>query len=102
MEGGNFFVYLSMIEGALIVCMLGWEIFWLRKMYQVLWSMPTAKQIGEMVDMIKSDRDSIKTSLLSLVGAFEPLQKMFGNLGGGIVGSLFGGKAQGIGTDKQE
>ena len=104
MEGGNFFIYLSMIEGALIVCMLGWEIFWLRKMYQVLWSMPTAKQIAEMVEMIKSDRDSIKTSLSSLIGAFEPLQKMFGNLTGGIVGSFFGGKAQGIGSgvDKEE
>lgn len=98
MEGGSFFVYLSMVEGGLIVCMLGWEIFWLRKMYQVLWAMPTAKQIGEMVEMIKNDRESIKTSLMSLVSAFEPLKQMFGSLTGGIVGSLFGGKAQGIGS----
>jgi len=87
----SFFMYLSVVEGLLICGMLGWEIFWLRKMYQVLWSMPTAKQIAEMVEMIKSDRDSIKTSLLSLVGAFEPLKSLFGSVTGGIVGSLFGG-----------
>jgi hypothetical protein len=40
--------------------------------------------------MIKSDRDSIKHSLVSLVGAFEPLQKLFGNLTGGVLGNLFG------------
>jgi hypothetical protein len=90
MEGNSVFVYLSIIEGALIVCMLGWEIFWLRKMYQVLWRMPTSEQIEEMVNMIRSDRESIKTSLLSLVTAFEPLKTMFGSLTGGIVGSLFG------------
>jgi hypothetical protein len=86
----SIFVYLSVFEGLMICCMLGWEIFWLRKMYQVLWSMPTAKQIEEMVAMIKSDRDSIKHSLVSLVGAFEPLQKLFGNLTGGVLGNLFG------------
>lgn len=103
MDGSNFFVYLSMIEGALIVCMLGWEIFWLRKMYQVLWAMPTAKQIGEMVSMIKDDRESIKTSLMSLVSAFEPLKQMFGNLTGGMLGSFFSGqKTTIVGNDKQE
>lgn len=102
MEGGNFFVYLSMIEGAVIVCMLGWEIFWLRKMYQVLWSMPTAKQIEEMVNIIKSDRESIKTSLLSLVNAFEPLKNLFGSLTGSMIGSLFGGKPTVVGDNKQE
>jgi hypothetical protein len=85
----NFFMYLSVVEGLLIVCMLGWEIFWLRKMYQVLWKMPTSDQIGEMVNMIKSDRDSIKNSLSALVNAFEPLKTVFGNLTGSIVGSLF-------------
>ena len=102
MEGSNFFIYLSMSEGLAIVCMLGCEIFWLRKMYQVLWSMPTAKQIEEMVSMIKSDRDSIRLSLASLVSAFEPLKSLFGNLTGSMLGGLFGGKTQGIGTDKQE
>ena len=86
----NFFMYLSVAEGLLICCMLGWEIFWLRKMYKVLWSMPTAKQIGEMVEMIKSDRDSIKNSLSALVGAFEPLKNVFNGLAGGL-GSLLGG-----------
>lgn len=97
MEGTSFFVYLSLAEGLLICCMLGWEIFWLRKMYQVLWRMPTSAQLTEMVDMIKSDRDSIKASLQNLVGAFEPLQRMFGNINGGIgsvVGSLFGGSKE--------
>lgn len=79
----NFFMYLSVIEGFMIVCMLGWEIFWLRRMYQVLWRMPTSQQIGEMVDMIKSDRDSIRQSLASLVGAFEPLKSMFNGFLGG-------------------
>lgn len=85
----NFFMYLSVVEGLLIVCMLAWEIFWLRKMYQVLWRMPTSEQIGRMVDMIQSDRDSIKTSLVGLVGTFEPLVKMFGGLNG--LTSLLGG-----------
>lgn len=88
----NFFVYLSMLEGVVIVCMLGWEIFWLRKMYQVLWSMPTAKQIEEMVNIIKTDRESIKSSLLALVSAFEPLKTMFGNLTGSVMGGLFSGQ----------
>jgi hypothetical protein len=83
----NFFMYLSVIEGFMIVCMLGWEIFWLRRMYQVLWRMPTSAQIGEMVDMIKSDRDSIKQSLSSLVGAFDPLKNMFTSVTGSFFGS---------------
>lgn len=94
MENGSFFMYLSVFEGLMICGMLGWEIFWLRKMYQVLWSMPTAKQIEEMVAMIKSDRDSIKTSLLSLVGAFEPLKVILGSGVGGMIGSLFGGESK--------
>lgn len=84
----NFFMYLSVAEGLLICCMLGWEIFWLRKMYQVLWRMPTSEQIGRMVEMIQKDRDAIKTSLGGLVGAFEPLAKAFGGLNG--IGSLLG------------
>lgn len=91
MEGSNFFVYLSMIEGLVICCMLGWEIFWLRKMYQVLWAMPTSKQIEEMVSIIKSDRESIKNSLVSLVNAFEPLKNVFGSLTGSMIGNFFGG-----------
>ena len=85
----NFFMYLSAAEGLLIVCMLAWEIFWLRKMYQVLWRMPTSDQIGKMVEMIQSDRDSIKTSLVGLVETFSPLVKMFGGLNG--LTSLLGG-----------
>jgi hypothetical protein len=91
MEGAGFFVYLSMIEGLLICAMLGWEIFWLRKMYQVLWRMPTAQQLEEMVSMIKKDRDAIKKSLESLVEAFEPLKSILNNGVGGMIGSLFGG-----------
>ena len=90
MENASVFMYLSVIEGLLICCMLGWEIFWLRKMYQVLWSMPTAKQIGEMVDMIKKDRDAIKNSLTGLVDALEPLKNILNNGVGGMIGSLFG------------
>jgi hypothetical protein len=82
MESSNFFMYLSVVEGFMIVCMLGWEIFWLRRMYQVLWNMPTAKQVGEMVEMIKSDRESIRVAINSLVTIFEPLKNMFGGLVG--------------------
>jgi len=91
MENASVFMYLSVIEGLLICCMLGWEIFWLRKMYQVLWSMPTAKQIGEMVEMIKKDRDAIKNSLTGLVDALAPLKNLLNGSGvGGMIGSLFG------------
>jgi len=45
-----------------------------------------------MVSMIKSDRDSIKTSLVSLVSAFEPLKNVFSSLTGGMLGGLFGSK----------
>lgn len=86
MENTSFFMYLSCIEGLLIVCMLGWEIFWLRRMYQVLWNMPTAKQIGEMVEMIRGDRDAIKQAIMSLTGAFDPLKNMFSSLTGGLLG----------------
>lgn len=86
MEHTSFFMYLSAIEGLLIVCMLGWEIFWLRRMYQVLWNMPTAKQIGEMVEMIRGDRDAIKQAIESLTGAFNPLKSMFSSLTGGLLG----------------
>jgi hypothetical protein len=86
----SWFVYLSIAEGFMICCMLGWEIFWLRKMYQVLWRMPTSQQLEEMVKMIKSDRESIKTSLVSLVAAFEPLKALLGGGVGGVLGSLFG------------
>jgi hypothetical protein len=84
------FVYLSIAEGFMIVCMLGWEIFWLRKMYLVLWRMPTSEQIDKMVNMIQSDRESIKASLLNLVNAFEPLKNVFESLTGGMLGNLFG------------
>lgn len=103
MEGTNFFVYLSLIEGLAICCMLGWEIFWLRKMYQVLWSMPTAKQLEEMVTMIKSDRDSIKMSLAALVAAFEPLKNVFGGGMGGMLSGIFGNsKPTVVGGDNKQ
>ena len=88
----HIFVYVSIIEGLMIVCMLGWEIFWLRKMYQVLWRMPTSQQLEEMVSMIKSDRDSIKLSLSGLVESFQPLARAFGSLNGlgSGLGSLLG------------
>lgn len=89
MENGTVFMYVSVIEGCLIVCMLGWEVFWLRRMYQVLQCMPTSKQINEMVTIIKSDRDAVKSGLGALIGAFEPLKALFG---GGLLSSMFGSK----------
>jgi hypothetical protein len=100
MENGSVFMYLSVIEGLLIVCMLGWEIFWLRKMYQVLWRMPTSDQIGKMVEMISKDRDAIKDSLNSVVKAFEPLKNMLNGMNGGVLGTitgLFGGGVKVVG-----
>ena len=91
MDKSEVFMYLSVVEGLMIVCMLGWEIFWLRRMYLVLWAMPTAKQISEMISMIKDDRDAIAGSLKSLVGAFDPLKNMFSSFGAGFggLGNLF-------------
>ena len=102
MENASVFMYLSVIEGLLICCMLGWEIFWLRKMYQVLWKMPTSDQIEEMVKMIKSDRDSIKNSLVGLVGAFEPLKNVLNGGLGGLMGLFGSGSKQTIEVPKDE
>lgn len=74
---GDFFKWLSIAEGFMIVCMLGWEIFWLRRMYIVLWNMPTAQQIQEMVEMIKRDRDSIRASLESMSNVFQYVKEAF-------------------------
>lgn len=90
MENTSIFMYLSVIEGLLICCMLGWEIFWLRKMYQVLWRMPTSEQLEKMVEMIQNDRDAIKTSLGGLIGVFEPLKVLLNGNVGSMLGSLFG------------
>lgn len=85
----TFFVYLSCIEGLMIVMMLGWEIFWLRRMYQVLQSMPTAEQFADTVKALKSDRDAIVGALSSIISTFEPIKSL---LGGGMLSSLFGSK----------
>ena len=84
----DFFMYLSVIEGAMIVCMLGWEIFWLRRMYQALQSMPTSEQFAETVKMLKNDRDAIVGALSGIISTFEPIK---GLLNGGLLGGLFGG-----------
>lgn len=76
----NFFMYLSCVEGFMIVMMLGWEIFWLRKMYQVLQAMPTAEQLKKMIQMIKEDRDKIADGFDSIVSAFDPIKNMLGGL----------------------
>ena len=99
MENGTVFMYVSVIEGCLIVCMLGWEVFWLRKMYQVLQCMPTSTQINEMVTIIKSDRDAVKSGLGALIGAFEPLKVLFG---GGLLGSMFSSKSTIVGNENNQ
>lgn len=99
MENGTVFMYVSVVEGCLIVCMLAWEVFWLRKMYQVLQCMPTSKQINEMVTIIKSDRDAVKSGLGALIGAFEPLKNLFG---GGLLSSMFGSKPTVIGSENNQ
>jgi len=85
----DFFMYLSVIEGFMIVCMLGWEIFWLRRMYKVLQSMPTASQMAETVKMLKNDRDAIVGALSGIISTFEPIK---GLLNGNMISSLFGNK----------
>lgn len=73
---GDFFKYLSIIEGMLICAMLGWEVFWLRRMYQVLQNMPTAKQLQSMIDGIKKDRDTVKETLENIAKMFESAKKV--------------------------
>lgn len=80
METNSFFVYLSAAEGLMIVCMLGWEIFWLRRMYIILNKMPTAEQLEKMINIIQGDREAIKNAVSGLANVFEPLKSMFGNL----------------------
>jgi hypothetical protein len=87
MESG-FFVYLSTIEGLLIVCMLGWEVFWLRRMYQALQNMPTTDQMGNMVkqlsEMVKSVNEGkrVVENTFNTISALIPFSGMFGLLGG--------------------
>ncbi len=57
----NIYAVVSIVEGFLIVCMLGWEIFWLRRMFQVLWNMPTADQVKQMVELMRSDGQAIRS-----------------------------------------
>lgn len=54
------FVLLSLIEGIMICLMLGWEVFWLRRMYTVLWNMPTSEQVTQMVAIMRADGEAIK------------------------------------------
>lgn len=77
---GDFFKYLSIAEGLMICAMLGWEVFWLRRMYQVLQSMPTAKQLQSMIDGIKKDRDAVKSTLENIANMFESAKKALGGL----------------------
>jgi translation initiation factor 2 beta subunit (eIF-2beta)/eIF-5 len=56
-----------MIEGVIIAFLLSWEIFWLSRMYKVLWNMPTAKQVQEMVEIIKRDRDTLIQKVQEIV-----------------------------------
>lgn len=79
-NSGGIFVYISIVEGLLICGMLGWEVFWLSRMYKVLSKMPTADQLGQMVDMIAKDRDAVKEGLEQLGMMFKPLAGMFGGL----------------------
>lgn len=87
MESG-FFVYLSTIEGLLIVCMLGWEVFWLRRMYQALQNMPTTeqmssmvKQLGEMVKAVNEGKSFVEHVVSVFTGPFS-----------GMLGGLLGSK----------
>lgn len=57
----NIYAVISIVEGFLIVCMLGWEIFWLRRMFKVLYAMPTASQVTQMVEILQKDGQAIRT-----------------------------------------
>ncbi len=81
----NFYMYLSMGEGVMICILLAWEIFWLSRMYKVLWNMPTAAQVQEMVEMIKKDRESIRESLVNMSEIFTYAKGMIGNIFSGLL-----------------
>ena len=75
----EFFKYVSIIEGFLIVGMLSWEVYWLRKMYQVLQSMPTAEQLNEMVQMMKKDREAVKETMGTVGEMFKSGKEVLSN-----------------------
>lgn len=53
------YAYISIIEGVLIICMLGWEVFWLTRLYKVLMDMWSI--IDENSKAVKAVADSIKS-----------------------------------------
>ena len=62
----SWYIYLVMLEGVVIVSMLGWEIFWLRKMYQALQSLPAREQVAGLAEGFKKNSDEVKVMLSSI------------------------------------
>jgi len=62
----DWYVYLIILEGIVIVSMLGWEIFWLRKMWQALQSLPAKEQVASLAEGFKKNSDEVKVMLSSI------------------------------------
>jgi hypothetical protein len=85
----QFFMYISVVEGVVIAFLLSWEIFWLSRMYKVLWNMPTAKQIQEMLDMIKKDRDAIASAISEMNGMAKTAGEKISQISSSLYSMLF-------------
>jgi len=72
----EWYVYLVILEGIVIVSMLGWEIFWLRKMYMALQSLPGKEQVAGLAEGFKKNSDEVKEMLRSISSLAE-LAKVF-------------------------
>ena len=69
--GSNFFMYLSAIEGLMIICMLAWEIFWLRRMYQAIFNLNnTFMEFMKTMEVLKGSVVDKFSGLLG--GLFKP------------------------------
>ncbi len=77
----NIFIYISMAEGVMICALLAWEIFWLSRMYKVLYNMPTAEQVDSMVKVIKEDGEKI-TKVVGSIGELVNGFKLLAGLAG--------------------
>jgi flagellar motor component MotA len=69
--------------------MLGWEVFWLRRMYQALQNMPTTDQMSSMVkqlsEMVKSINEGkrVVEQTFTTISSLIPFSGMLGGLLGG-------------------
>lgn len=93
----NFYVYLSISEGIVIAGLLSWEIFWLSRMYKVLYAMPTAEQLKQMVEIMQKDGEAIR----KVVNSIDSLvSSVTGVIGGLFAKSIISSKVEEISHEK--